>query len=277
MGYKNLTIFMLSSHRATKTVTLKHFPRKVLDSVVLNVQQAEAADYLPLAQQYGITMMVCPPDINYIGEQRQWCIDHCATPYCCFVDDDVLFSHRENGNGRLVNSYEEQIQEMFDTVYADLEKGIPLIGISNRFGNGFVKEDYVDAGYRIMRLYFFSVDVFRKLGVTLAPYKDFVMEDFHLTLSFLENGYMSRVYYKYSQDDRYGSNGDGGCSTFRNDAVMRKAVLYLAENHPDVVHLVTKHSKSKWKGMPTRTDARIDWQKAYRPKSAPRSFFNKRG
>lgn len=268
----DLSLFIVSKGRHNKQITLESLPSKVLRITTLVVPRNEYENYRPVCEKYGVCLIGAPEGIHHVATQRQYCTEICPTRYFAMADDDIVFSYR-NEEGKLRPADAEKVQEMFDTIYADLLNGVPAVGISPRFGNNFTKEDYIEVG-RMYRIWAFDLSIYKKLGITMAPYPEFLMEDFHWVLTFLENGYKNRVYYKYAQDDKGGSNAEGGCSTYRTAEVNKRAALWLMQHHPTAVSLTTKRG---WQGIERRTDVHVEWQKAYRPMREKRSFsFSKK-
>lgn len=263
----NLSLFIVSKGRHNKQITLESLPKEVLELTTVVVPYDEYLLYRPVCEKFGVNLRSAPAGVCHVATQRQFCTEICTTRFFAMADDDIVFSYR-NEEGKLRPADAEKIREIFETMYSDLLAGIPAVGISPRFGNNFTKEDYIEVG-RMYRIWAFDLSIYKELNITMAPYPEFLMEDFHWLLTFLENGYKNRVYYKYAQDDKGGSNAEGGCSTYRTAEVNRRAALWLMQQHPTAVSLTTKRG---WQGMERRTDVHVEWQKAYQPKREKRTF-----
>lgn len=274
MRYPELSLYIVSKGRSDKMITLESLPPDVLAITTVVVPEDEMEAYREVCDKYHVGLQAAI-NCHHVATQRQFCAMQCSTRYFAMADDDLIFSYRNN-EGKLRPATPEIVREIFDTIYADLLAGVPAVGISTRFGNNFTKEDYVEIG-RMYRIWFLDLDIYHQLGITMAPYPEFFMEDFHWVLTFLEHGYKNRIYYKYAQDDKGGSNAAGGCSTYRTAELQKKAAIWLMTHHASV-HLVTKRSKSGWDGLTMRTDVRVEWQKAYNAPRTIRKFsFGKRG
>ena len=276
MRYEDLSLFIVSKGRADKLITLESFPPEVLAIATVVVQKQEYDDYKAACEKFGVLLVAAPQEVQHVATQRQFCTTICKTRYFGMADDDLIFSYR-NEEDKLRPATPEKLREIFDTIYNDLVNGVPAVGISTRFGNNFLEGEYSEIG-RMYRIWFLDLTIYQKLNITMAPYPEFFMEDFHWILTFLENGYKNRIYHKYAQDDKGGSNAPGGCSTYRTAALNKKAAVWLMEHHPTAVSIVPKTSKSGWEGVEKRKDVRVDWQKAYQPPRQKRVFsFKKRG
>jgi hypothetical protein len=84
--------------------------------------------------------------------------------------------------------------------------------------------------------------------------------DYDVTLSLLELGYMNVVSYHYTHDQTGGPTLAGGNTGWRDQAMHDAASRELHRRHPAFVRLVTKQ-KPDWP-FP-RTDVVVSWKKAY--------------
>jgi hypothetical protein len=140
-----------------------------------------------------------------------------------------------------------------------LLKRYPAVGISARQGNQHKEEDIVECT-RMMNAYAFNTEVLKNNNIRFDKTK--VMEDFHVTLSLLELGYKNAVIYSHCWNQR-SSGAAGGCSTYRTPKMQADAANQIAKLHAPFVKVVTKESKSSWKGMEERTDVIIYWKKCF--------------
>jgi hypothetical protein len=137
------------------------------------------------------------------------------------------------------------------------------VGIGPREGNNHVIGEYTEIT-RMMRALAYNTEIIKAHNLRFDHLK--IMEDFDMTLSLLELGYPNRVSYKYANGQR--TSGDaGGCSIYRNRAAQREGAIQLYKRHPKYVKIVGKKTKTSWSDMGNvRTDVRINWKDAYKPK-----------
>jgi hypothetical protein len=109
-----------------------------------------------------------------------------------------------------------------------------------------------------MRVLGYRRDILKKLDRSFDEME--VMEDFHIALTLLEQGYENVVLNNWCHNQA-GSGKAGGCSHFRTAEVQTRNADRLSELHPGVVNVVRKTTKSAWGGG-ERTDVRVLWKKA---------------
>jgi len=260
-------IVINSSNRASIVKTHTVFPKEIIHWVIaIPIEQKN--DYLQYFTED--QLLLIPERVHKsLGAQRQWCMDSLghSVSYVWFMDDDLSFFHRVPNMGTSLKKSELQhIGMMFTTVRKHMEE-VPIVSISRRFGNNFVKEDY-DEINRSNACYCINTTVFKEVGAVFNPIEPFVAEDFHMVLSFLNAGHKNRILHTYAWDDG-GANKEGGCSVYRTADVQKKTMEWLAANHPEV-KIVIKQNKTGW-NLPgsvnnERVDCNIQWKKAYKPK-----------
>lgn len=258
-------IFINSSNRHDNVRTLRQLPSswKKITHIVTPEEQAKKYEV------HGWPIIPIPEGIpRYLSSQRQWIMEKRFCDYVFFMDDDLDFSYRPGPGVQLKKSGPEQMASMLEDVVENMEE-FPIVGISTRMGNNRVTGDYDDIA-RVTRCYCVDSHVFLKVGCDFAPYEPFAMQDFHVTLCFLEKGYPNRVLYKYAQGDP-GSNTPGGVSCYRTSETHERAAKFIAANHPTSVQLRVKGTKAGWDGFArvgeetVRTDVVVSWKKAYHP------------
>lgn len=261
----DIKIFINSANRYDKPlVTLKQIPIswKGFCEVAVPVEQGKKyRDRNP-----GWNIFVFPKSVPcYLSSQRQYLLSNSKNKYVFLMDDDLSFQFRENG--KLRNCTPNDMERMLSSVLKH-HSDFPIVGISSRFGNNRVLEDFVD-NTRVSRCYSVDTDIFKSLNITIAPFEPFIMQDFYLVLQFLTRGKTNRVLYNFSQGDG-GSNTEGGVSKYRNPELMKKVADFLHEKYPHFVVVKEKKTKGSWKNFPKdkegnsiRTDVNIFWKRAY--------------
>ena len=267
-------IVINSSNRVDTICTHKLFPKDIINWVVAVPHDQYEMYEGKFGREHTYPI---PPDVpQYLSSQRQHVMKYFgqAYKYVWLMDDDLTFLKREikievKKHGTKTKEFkkpvlkkckEKHIKKMFLEVREHLKK-IPVVAISTRLGNNRVLEDY-DETNRVTRCYAMSTKAFKEVGATFAPFEPFLAQDFHMALCFLNAGHNNRILYTYAQSD-FGSNADGGCSTYRNPEIQRRVFKWMEANHNEVS---CKEKKSKcWKGYDAkRLDMNVSWKKAYK-------------
>lgn len=260
-----LGIYIPSAGRAHRQITLENLPAGWMPNTTLVVPEGEARRYKKHITREVGAIIECRHE--NIGATRQWILDTCKEEYVIMMDDDLYFYHRKEpfkislaGNTREDNG--EMIQKL---MHAMAVEGYIHVGVAPRPEASFYLCGYKICT-RINNVHGYNVPKMRKLRDKIGARFDalHLMEDFHVTLTLLENGHPNKVLLDYVWNQP-GSNTEGGCSTYRTAKAQAKAAKTLAELHPDFVKVVEKKvvGKTSWEGMKTRTDVRIQWHKAY--------------
>jgi hypothetical protein len=255
-------IYIPSAGRASRQITLSTIPKKWLPHTTLVVPEGQGPGYM---QHTDIDVVECPA--SSIGGTRQWIIDTTDDDYILMMDDDLYFYHRaEPFKVGLVGNTKKDNTLMIETLFGTLASGKYIhVGVAPRTEASFYLCGHKICT-RINNVHGYDVKQMRKLGKKIGARFDKLklMEDFHVTLTLLENGFPNKVLLDYVWNQP-GSNTDGGCSTYRTPEAQAKAARKLAALHPDYVKVVEKKvvGKTSWEGMKTRTDVRIQWHKAY--------------
>jgi hypothetical protein len=257
-------IYIPSAGRPERQITLSKIPEYWLNNTTLVVPEGQRKKYRR-ALTRPVNIVEC--DAANIGETRQWIIDTTDADYVLMMDDDLYFYHRkEKYKIGLVGNSEEDNALMIDRLFKSMDDlGFVHVGVAPRTEASFYLCAY-KCCTRINNVHGYNVAEMRRLGKNYGARFDRlkVMEDFHVTLTLLKNGYPNKVLLDYVWNQP-GSNTDGGCSTYRTPEAQAKAAHKLASLHPDYVKVVEKKvvGKTSWAGMKTRTDVRIQWHKIY--------------
>lgn len=261
-----MTIYIPTSGRPTRQVTLANIPNALLPMTKLVVPAREVESYAAA----GIDKSrILPVSVDGIGKTRQWVIANAKSRYVLFLDDDMDFCYRPDmSSAKLVTLKpgDKNLDRMFQWCYDELEGGLVHVGISARQGNNHVEKETLDAK-RMNNAYAYNVKALRKSGLRFDVLP--LMEDFYVTLGLLVQGYANRVTYRWCWNQR-GSNASGGCSGYRNAKMQTDAANRLKKAYPAFVKIIEKKSKAVWKGMEVRTDVRIQWQQALNQSRRPK-------
>jgi hypothetical protein len=214
-------------------------------------------------------VIVCPED--GISKTRQWIINSSKYKYVAMFDDDMSFGVRKGGKIKQCSTVD--LEEMIFLLESWIKEGFVHVGISQRFGNNRVEEDFVEVT-RMNNAYAYDAREMRKLHkshgigfdeLEVKYNRRLVMEDFNLTLRLLRLGKPNRVSYKYCWGQRQ-SGDEGGCSLYRNDEMQKASAEIIAKEHFGLCRVVEKESKTQWRGFASRKrfDLNISWKKAYK-------------
>lgn len=267
MKITDTIIVINSSNRVDKVVTPALFPDDVIEWIIaVPFDQFDTYE----AKFPGKVRSIPERIAQRLPSQRQYVMEEYSKlgySYVWLMDDDLQYFKRNEEN-LLRKATTEEIEEMFFTMREHLNE-IPMVGISTRLGNNRITSAY-DELNRVTRCYAINTEIFKKVGAVFDPFPEFVCEDFHLGLCFLEAGYKNRILHTFAQEDVGGSNAAGGCSLYRTAEVQRKSSLWMAENHPSV-KIKGKYCKGSWglqelaDGRNYRVDVIVQWKQAYKP------------
>lgn len=251
-------IYIPSSGRHHIQHTLDNLTPALRSRVVLVVQAQQAEDYYSVSDKYQVgEMFVLPKRINRIAPTREAIFNMVDQDTFFIADDDLKFACR-TGNGIKLTPcnndpiMEEHLQDLehhlFDYAHA---------GLSARSGNNNVDTSYKGFGRMICFVGYRTDEVLWAEHDRIT-----IRSDFDLTLQLLRMGYPNLIYYDMCYDSP-GSNTEGGCSVFRDAALLKSDAHRLAEFHPGFVKVVEKETKADWGVGGTRTDVTVYWKKAY--------------
>lgn len=253
-----MLIFIPSKGRANSVKTLASMPESRVASTRLVVPSEEYSEYCV----YFDKKMVLATEAKGIANTRQWVLENSKDNYAMFMDDDMDFHWRDN-NLKLHKAGHQEVEKMLQQIESWLKDGFVHVGVSQRAGNNRQEEPFVDIA-RMNNTYAYNIKETLKAGGRFDRLQ--VMEDFDMTLILLKAGLPNRVSYEYSWSQGK-SGAAGGCSTYRNFEMQKKAAFQLAQLHPGLVKVHGKQSKSNWENIgDTRADVIISWKKAYQPK-----------
>lgn len=223
---------------------------------------------------YGDSFRIISVALRGTNNVRQFVIENCNVEdnKILMMDDDLRFFHRPDmDNVSLYQSTGEQILEMVRWIEQQLEN-YAHVGIPTRTQNFQLTSRMEKAkSFELKTVRLNHLHAFRK-DIILGEELNFhggleinVMEDFNMVLNLLELGYPNIMSCKWAHNQRF-SNSRGGATSYRSLELLKICALKLKEQHPQVVTVVQKTTKSSWGGTPdnpvTRTDVRIQWQKS---------------
>lgn len=255
-----------------------HLPLPTLDTLLssgraqdvrLVVQAKEVrqyADHISKLREPQEQLVILPPKITRLSPTRQWLLDNCPDARMCLFDDDLAFAtRRKDDPTRFLHASRKCINIMLARIESTLGKHVH-VGLMAREGGNRVPLD--DRGRpvpllfatRMMRVLAYRVGDVRSLRP--APRFDRLptKQDFDMTLQLLRAGFPNAVITEFVHNQA-GSNTAGGCSVYRDEAMMAKSAEGLRKLHPEFVKVVKKETKSAWGGG-ERVDVQIAWKKA---------------
>lgn len=246
-----MKIFIPTRGRVNKQICLKHMPQ-LKDHAIMVVPECE--------KQHWKDPVVVPDEYQF-SDIRQYIMENFNGKHIV-IDDDVRFYRRITpGDWHLRDANWDDLQNLFKWIenlfYA--HGGVSAREFDNHgFWDRHPWKTYKLIG-RCMRFHFYRSEICRQfINFTDIPAK----QDFHFTLTMLENGYPNIINYEFAQGQQGGSNMEGGCSRYRDRNMLTKSALMLKELHPNFVTVVNKETKDAWGGG-TRKDVRIRWRKAF--------------
>lgn len=257
-----MKIYIPSMGRAhlIKEGTIKVWPEDLKVSFV--VPEDEAAVYVDSLEKIPFAE-VLGTDAVGIAETRYKIGCHakeCGAEKFLMLDDDLRFSHRVDPDStKLTLSEPAQVRGALITVSVYLDDNAAA-GISARQGNNHCKGE-ASSNTRLIRALGFRTDPFLQCEHGRVD----VMEDFDVLLQLLRMGHSNKVSFRYAQDQK-GTQTEGGCSSYRSQAVHTASAQKLAELHKGFVRLTLKQNKTGGE-FGTRTEVVISWKKAYNENS----------
>lgn len=203
-----------------------------------------------------------PPDIpgfehvvsddSGIGSVRNFIVNFSPDDKICMVDDDLRFYKRPDiSDCSLFMASNEEVFNMIEWIDNALN-GYAHASISARTQNFQCTTRLEQAGsfeLETVRPYrFYAIDKSIVLGEELdfnAGLEINTMDDFHMTLELLELGYPNLVNFKMAHE-QVTSNSCGGCSTYRDLALLEICAENLHSKHPQFVKLHRKQTINSW-------------------------------
>lgn len=221
--------------------------------VSLVIQHHEQEDY----SDWAVPLIILPKEITTLPKTRQWMLDNLKVDKLIIIDDDFTFFTKVVDSVRLQHTSPNELVEMIGQLYEDLDT-YASVGISMRQGNNRVLEDYKENG-AINGLLAIRTDIINDLGIRFDVNPS--MEDKHVMLGLLTNGYKNKVWFKWCYNQP-ASNTAGGCSIYRTPEVQKQSAELLHKHYPNFVTIKIKTTKTGWFGG-ERYDVICYWKKAY--------------
>lgn len=260
-----MKIYIPTRGRVERQTTWDGLPPELKDAAVLVCSSAEATAHL----ERNRNVLVCPEE--GIIRKRQWIMDKSWEDKLIMLDDDLIFLRRKDqGAWNLARCSPNDTKALFFLV-EELLDVFPQVGVSPRQGNNrFFPETLVTCN-RVTNFHGYDTKIMREAGIKfhdpMFP-ATFTMEDFHVSLSLLSQGYQNAIVTDFAWD-QHGSNSAGGCALYRTADTQRQSAQLLAARHPGLVRVTEKETKGGWGGVASaagggiRTDVVISWKKAY--------------
>lgn len=227
---------------------------------ILVVQHREIGEGAYWEYRKDADIYVLPDEIRTIAPTRQHILDSVGdSNQLCMVDDDLTFYHRrEDDASKLREITPDELRQAFTDLEMSLKLSYAHVGFAAREGANRNTSGVVE-NTRIMRVLGYSRPALKAIGARFDEME--VMEDFHVALSLLENGYKNAILNMYAHNQA-GSGRKGGCSHFRTPQLQEDNALKLHALHTKYVSVVEKTTKGAWGGG-VRTDVRVQWKKAW--------------
>lgn len=243
-------IYIPTYGRVGRQPTYDAFPPEWQERTVLVCRPEESA----ALSQAGATTLVAP--VKGISATRQWIIEQHEGDRLLMFDDDLKFAERRvDEPTKFLPATEDGVGDMLVTMWGALSE-VPVVGLAARSGANRVTAPW-RFNERLWDVMGFDMTVLRAEGF---KYRTDLMEDFDIHLQFLTRGYPSAMLNAWTKDD-FGSNAEGGCSTYRTAASQAAAALWLHEEWEDFV--MPRYVKSEWTGIGQRVDVTVYWKKAF--------------
>jgi len=254
---EDFCLFIPTCRRPNRQITATRLLQASIPfNVVVQGREATAYDYF---REQGVPVIVLPWWVCDLSDTWQWLLENTPTRYFMCMDDDLYLFRREPDSVKLHIASDEDIKQMFDTLYGWMKEGVVHVGVSMREGNNRYPDPYYE-NMRMCRATGYDSEVVRSLGVKFN--RVICRADFHMTLELLKRGYKNRVLFEFATNQP-GSNTDGGCSSYRSDEVLEENAILLAKMHHPYVKVVEKVTKTAWNSRP-RKDVIVYWKKAFR-------------
>jgi hypothetical protein len=247
-----IDLYIPTYGRVGRQATWEALPESWRDRTMLVCVPEEAA---ALQASTGATVHVAP--VRGISATRQWIFRHHPGDKLLMFDDDLKFATRRHDDlTKFRPSSAADVEEMLNLLWGGLDDA-HVVGLASRGGANRETAPW-RVNQRLFDVMGFRMDTVREEGFR---YRQQFMEDFDLQLQFLTHGYPTLMLNSYTKDD-FGSNTDGGCSTYRTGVGQMKASLELWENWPNFVGI--RKVKSTWDTIGERYDVTVYWSKAFK-------------
>jgi len=257
-------IYITTSGRSERQVTLKNLPEEIQNQVILVVQKKEERLYRERYDDYVNQIITLPNHIKSLSPTRDWVVYNYHNlkkdgNYLVLLDDDLKFdTRRKDKPDKFITSTPKDVVKVFQAIEKELSSGVAHVGVLSREGGNRILDNKV-YNQRMVRVLAYDVSVIRKTKAKFGRLR--CMSDFDMTLQLLRAGYPNTILCKWV-NGQGSSNAEGGCSHYRTKEVLAEAAKGLKKLHPEFVTLVEKETKGAWGGG-KRLDVMIQWKKAY--------------
>lgn len=255
----DLTIFIPTRGRINRQITAKNFCVDNLPWPVYRVVPECETD------QWSVPKLVVPDSYKF-SDIRQFILSQDAGHHLVMDDDLTPALRREDDPTKFIswrhfNDQEklEQTIKLLSDMVRLMEAGWVHGGVSPRQGGNYCIDRYRIAN-REMRLHFYNAGVVQELGYDFR--RVVIKQDLDFTLWMLRQG-IPNILINHCVQDQSGNNVDGGCSRYRDEALLEQGSYDLALLHPEFVEVVRKTPKTAWGGN-GRIDVNIRWKAAYK-------------
>lgn len=273
-------IFVPTRDRTDRMITIGELLRAELPFAAVT-PQSQVDDYrrvLPAS----VEVIGLPDDKRISGTRHAIVNELCDTQGVVMMDDDLRFYKREDiWDHTLSPCTPEELRALYQWICDGLDE-YAHVSVSTREQNfqQSRKLERLETLHleveRPYRVYAFDREILQGEGVGFGSPVN-TMDDFEVTLSLIELGYMNCVSFEYAHNQDGGSNTRGGSSVYRDLEVLANSARMLKERHPDWVTLVEKETTSSWGGTEqnpvVRTDVRIQWKKALGSRELERKLY----
>lgn len=258
-----MQIYIPTRDRVNAQFTWANLSPALRQCAVLVCPAEEVSEHLERSRN-----AVARPPVR-LAAVRQWIVDELARQDepVIMLDDDLAFFVRKDPSAHNLRPAGDDVTGIFDRLHnlvAGSQAGGPYnhAGLSPRQGNNWAYPSTTLVNERMNAVHCVWPEALRHYGIR---YDDVdMMEDYHVTLSLLEQGEKSVAITDAAWDQCKGSGAPGGFSHYRNAETQGAAAERLAELHPLTVKVVEKEPKTGSGGFAgKRKDVRVQWKQAY--------------
>jgi hypothetical protein len=245
-------IYILTHKRYSEQVTwhsLTKYLRSKTELVVVDGEKKHYSGDYPIVET--------TPGLKGIALTRQWCLEQ-NNDKILMLDDDLVFAKRRvDYPDKFQAILDVELDLIFERLFTMLDT-YAHVGLLAREGGNRLPAGIRECT-RAMRFLGYNISVVHKSGCKFT--EGLTQDDFDMTLQLLKNGYKNAVLCDAVHNQK-SSGAVGGASEYRDIESHNASARRLAELHPGLVTVVTKHTKVAWGGQP-RQDVVCQWKKAY--------------
>lgn len=247
--------------------------------IFLAIRQSEHNAYIKVMDKYlergGNLQFVLIPDadVDNLGETLDWLIQHFhqeGYTKIALYDDDLIFSYREDWNTpKLPRLDPKNMHEALDAQFDLLSEEIPHVCLRHRMFAQNCTTTY-DTLKRCMWTHGVHLPTIATNPDLTFSWESTTMTDFHFQLSVVKAGYKNATINGYCADDAVGPyKNEGGCNTYRTDAVRTKSAYALQKKFG------SRAVKLREKKTPTgiALDVTVYLSKVNEPEPEPNPFL----